>query len=49
VQAASARTLISRATPTLRPGRTRFIDLTAASGGIDRVYGTLTFVLYMFT
>lgn len=49
VQEASAGALISRATPTPRPGRTRFIDLIVASGGIDRVYGTLTFVLYMFS
>ena len=49
VQEASARAHISRATPTLRGSRIRLIELAFGSGSIDRLYGALTFVLYMFS
>jgi hypothetical protein len=49
VQEASARAHISSAIPTLRGSRTRLIELAFGSSRIDCLYGTLTFVLYMFS
>jgi hypothetical protein len=50
VQAASARPLISKAMPTLRPNRTPLIGFPLRVWPrIDRLYDALTFVLYMFS